>query len=428
MIARCQAWIRTLAHRPCRLLAAGAVAFAVLAFVGWWSWQHFWIGGPLRRAEASWNKHRLAEALQHLAVGLQRAPRDPDMALLAARVARRLGDLDAAEEFLQWAAAASTPSAIAALERELLDLARRGLSGPAETKLRATADQLSQERSLILEALAEEHVKQYRVPTALALLDQALAAMPDNAVALRLRGRLHLQLADYPEAVRDLRRAADVDPDDADGQQLLADSLVKAGRFAEALPLLKRARQPHEAGILVRLAICSAAQGDLDQAQSLLLQALEQQSNYSVAMLELGRIHFERGHVEAAESWLRKALAADPADRRTHHLLVQCLRLQRKDRQADEQQAKAVQVVADLTRLRQILTDDLAKRPNDADLCHELGALHLRNGQPRPGVHWLEQALKIEANHRATHRALAQYYDQAGQADRAASHREKSQR
>jgi Tfp pilus assembly protein PilF len=51
--------------------------------------------------------------------------------------------------------------------------------------------------------------------------------------------------------------------------------------------------------------------------------------------------------------------------------------------------------------------------------------LYLRNGQAKQGVDWLERALKLDAHHRPTHQALAEYYDKAGRPDRAAFHRGK---
>jgi Flp pilus assembly protein TadD len=88
---------------------------------------------------------------------------------------------------------------------------------------------------------------------------------------------------------------------------------------------------------------------------------------------------------------------------------------------------KTLRILDDLTRLREIMTNELSNRHNDPVLLHELGMLHLRNGQARQAVHWLEEVLKLDARHRPTHEALAQYYDQTGQPDRARLHRAKMQ-
>lgn len=430
MNARCLTSVRTFAREPRRLLLGAAITLTVLVAGGWWARQYFWIERPLRQARAAWDQGRLAAAAKQLRIGLERAPGHPEMTLWATRVARRLGELDEAAELIQSVAHLHELDPAAwKLEQQLLDVQRRGVNAAAEADLRSQAEQNPGQRPFIYEALAEGYLQDFRISAAVALLDQALAALPDNAVVLRRRGRLHLQLGGFAEALHDLQRAARLDPDDADGQILLADSLVKAGRFGDALPMLERHKQqrPNDAMVLVDLAICAAAAGALDQAQALLVQVLDQQPRHAVALLELGRVYFERGDPKSAETWLQKSLEVDPTDRRANHLLFQSLRLQGKDDQARALQARSERILADLTRLRQIMTDDLVKRPNDPDLFSELGALHLRNGQARQGLHWLEQTLKLDARHRSAHQSLAQYYEKIGQPERAAQHRRQLQ-
>ena len=49
--------------------------------------------------------------------------------------------------------------------------------------------------------------------------------------------------------------------------------------------------------------------------------------------------------------------------------------------------------------------------------------LLFRQGEPEQGLRWLESALKEDPRHKASHRALADYYERAGKADLAARHR-----
>jgi predicted Zn-dependent protease len=254
-----------------------------------------------------------------------------------------------------------------------------------------------------------------------------LREAPENVVALRRRGRLNVQLGNLQEAVADFRTAHGLEPEHAEGRVLLADGLVQTGRFAEAAPLLKQLQRerPDDVTVLVGVALSHEAAREFDQATAVLEQALARQPRHALALLERGRLELEQNRPDLAEDWLRKSLDADPADRRAHYLLFQSLRLQAKDEAADRQLIEAKRVVADLTRLREIITDELGKRPDDAGLHHELGVLYLRNGQAKQGVDWLERALKLDAHHRPTHQALAEYYDKAGRPDRAAFHRGK---
>lgn len=401
---------------------------AGVSVVGWFYQRKMSVQFNIANARDAFDQHRLAEAQDRLQKALQHDSKNPQVVLLAARVARRLGALDDAEAHLQSCEHdPETDTDIWAQERKLLDVQRRGLSADAEPKLRAWADQQTHGRTLVYEALAEGCLKELRIPAALKFLNEALREAPYNVVALRHRGRLYLQLGNLQEAAVDFRTADVTEPGHPAGRLLLADSLVRTGRFAEATPLLKQLdkERPDDVNVLVALALCHVAAREFEPAANLLSRALERQPRHAPALLERGRLELEQNRPNLAEPWLRRSLEADPADRRAHYLLFQCLRLQAKDEAADRQLIQAKRVGADLTRLREIITDELAKRPNDAALHHELGVLYLRNGQPKQGVDWLERALKLDARHRPTHESLAEYYDKAGQPDRAAFHRGK---
>src|SRR5262245_57678190 len=100
MTTSCKNLAGTLRQRPRLLMICCGIVVVALAVGGWWAWQHFWIEGPWRQAQQAWMRNHLLDAKRHLDVGLQRAPRHAGMLLLAARVARRLGDFDAAAQYL----------------------------------------------------------------------------------------------------------------------------------------------------------------------------------------------------------------------------------------------------------------------------------------------------------------------------------------
>jgi Tfp pilus assembly protein PilF len=417
----------TLRRRPRVLMICAVVLLAALAAGGWWAWQHFWIEGPWRQAQQAWTRNHLLVAKRYLDAGLQRAPRHTGMLLLAARVARRLSEFDAAEQYLGACEARGVDSQAVSLENILLDVQRRGVRSDIEQNLYSLAQQHPADRALIYEAMAEGYAKLMRAPAALICLNKCLDEMPENVIALRSRGAVHAQMTKFPDAVVDYRKAYRLEPDHEQGRVSFADSLYKAGLFAEALPLLEELAPRHADGatVIVALAGCRAAAGQLDAARELLDALLAKQPRHAIALLERGRLEFELDRPSEAETWLRKALAADPSDRRANHLLYQCLRLQGKEKEAQEQLAKSERVAADLRRLGEIMTETMNQRPNDPDLHCELGVLYLNNGLDRQGLHWLERALEIDPMHRGAHQALAAYYDRTGQADRAAQHKNK---
>lgn len=406
----------------------GVIIIAAVSAGGWLHQRKMAKQFNVALARLALDRHRLLESQDRLSKALSDEPTNMRLVFFAARVARRQGELRDAETHLKACEHDSkTDVQEWTLEKKLLDLQLHGVTAGAEAKLRSWAERQSQDRTLIYEALAEGCLKELRIPAALTFLNDALREAPENVVALRRRGRLHLQLGNLQEAVADFRAAHELERVHSEGRVLLAESLVQTGRFAEAAPLLKQLQRerPDDVTVLVGVALSHEAAREFDQATAVLGQVLARQPRHALALLERGRLELEQNRPERAEDWLRKSLDADPADRRAHYLLFQCLRLQAKDEAADRQLIEAKRVVADLTRLREIITDELGKRPSDAALHHELGVLYLRNGQAKQGVDWLERALKLDAHHRPTHQALAEYYDKAGRPDRAAFHRGK---
>ena len=78
---------------------------------------------------------------------------------------------------------------------------------------------------------------------------------------------------------------------------------------------------------------------------------------------------------------------------------------------------------ADYHRLARLLTEDLKKSPDDADLFAEVGELCLRLDREPMGMHWLLAALKKDPNCKRAHQALADYYEEKGDAAEAKRHR-----
>ena len=61
--------------------------------------------------------------------------------------------------------------------------------------------------------------------------------------------------------------------------------------------------------------------------------------------------------------------------------------------------------------------------PHDPALDYEIGMVFLRNGRDKDGVRWLGYALLEDPKHRPAHRALAKYYERAGNKKLAERHR-----
>src|SRR4029077_20090950 len=105
-----------------------------------------------------------------------------------------------------------------------------------------------------------------------------------------------------------------------------------------------------------------------------------------------------------------------------NYSLYQCLETLDKRQQAQEVLARLKRIEADLDRISD-LTREIARSPHDADLRCEAGRILTRNGQEAEGVRWLLSALREDPRHAATHEALADHYERAGNRAQAETHR-----
>ncbi len=121
--------------------------------------------------------------------------------------------------------------------------------------------------------------------------------------------------------------------------------------------------------------------------------------------------------------WLRRAAACSPHDRQITYRLYQCLQQLGQEDEAARTAARLQEIDADLLRMRE-LVQEVMRRPRDAGLRYEAGMIFLKNGLTEEGLAWLAMALENDPQHRPTHQALAEHYEQAGQPARAAAHRE----
>src|SRR5207248_2943513 len=120
-----------------------------------------------------------------------------------------------------------------------------------------------------------------------------------------------------------------------------------------------------------------------------------------------------------AESVLRRAARAQPHAYAPNWALYDCLNRQHKSAEARAQLAVAEAIKDRSEQVTEITTRQMSARPHDPALHCKLGKLLLQGGQPEVGEAWLLSALRQDPNYREAHAALADYYQQRGDAERA---------
>jgi tetratricopeptide (TPR) repeat protein len=406
--------------------AGGLLLLTVLALAAWRAADYWNAHRHRREAENALAHYDFDGAREHLAALLKLRPRDAEARLLAAQAARRAGFYDEAEEHLDaYHDLPDRSAAEGALERALLSAQRGGLPQVQEYLL-SCLDLHHPASNLILEALALGASEVYRPDEAYNWLQQLLELEPCNVPALIKRGQMYESVLKMDAALEDYRKAVECEPEHFKARLQLADMLRRRKEPAEAVEYFVSLRQryPDRADVLLGLARCRLELDEPEEAVRVLDDLVKRHPDDGAALLEWGRLDLEAGRLTDAEQRLRRAVALLPWDRDANYQLARCLRRQGQRDEADVYLARMGQIEADLKRLLEVYPLAFKNR-NDPAPRLEAGLICMRNGQEAEGLRWLHGALQIDPNHRATHDALADYYERHGDTTRARLHRQK---
>jgi Tfp pilus assembly protein PilF len=294
-----------------------------------------------------------------------------------------------------------------------------------EEQLYTRARQSPDLAPLILEALAEGYIRTSRTVDALRCLEVWLRKQPENTQALYLRGKLFHQTDSPQKASEDYRRVVELDPERDDARWNLAIALVTIGRYQEAdghLRILRRLR-PDDDEVLVRLAVCNHRMGKSREARPLLDAVLARQPDHALALLTRAQMALSDGNLSESEKWLREALRVRPKDYRANWLLAECLQKQEKREEAESQREYAEKIRARLDRQSEITGRLISENPDDPSLPCELGKILLELDEPKRAEIWFYIALRLDEHYVPALTALADYYQQRGDADKAEEYR-----
>jgi tetratricopeptide (TPR) repeat protein len=387
-----------------------------------WAWHH------LRNGKAALDRHRPEEARTEFAAALKVWPDRPSVQLLASRAARQDDDFAEAERHLRAAhRAAGGPTDPIAFEWALLQAAAGDVWGVDEyLQRRADADPAL--APLTWEALAEGYLRVYRTLDAMACLDHWLQLDPDNVRALELRGMTFVTGKGVTRGTDDYRRVLQLDPSREQTRWRLVLCLLDLGGYEEALPHLERlaGERPDDPEVLVRLARCQNMLGRRADAGQTLDRVLAAHPTDAGALRTRGQFALADRDPAAAEAWLRRAVAADPADYQSQWFLFQALQQQGKAADARAQLRVAEDVKDRIERLSELRSRKLTERPLDPALHYEMGLLLIRTGSPTEGEAWLKSALALDPDYAPAHAALADLYEKAGKPAEATDHRRKA--
>jgi tetratricopeptide (TPR) repeat protein len=374
-----------------------------------------------------------------LLCGLTRAddaPGKPEAAqeqFKAARAARRAGNWAEAERRLKECERLKAPAEAVALERKLL-AAQQGDVAGVEKDLIDAVRKGHADSVLILEALAQGYHEACRPRYEYRALDEWRQRKPNDPQVLYRLGRVVEDLSrgrngnwnngPSPEALRFYRRAVEADPKFDAVRLRLAEGLLEQGKLDEAGEHFQRVlqRRPKDPAAVLGVARCEFMLGRTEEATKLLDGLLADHPRHVLALVERGKVALQEGQAAEAEGWLRRALKQAPSDYQAAYVLFTCLTLAGKEAEARAVRARLESIKAERERLDEC-RKAAERAPQDPAPRSEAGTILLKLGEDEEGLRWLRSALRVGAKHRATHRALADYYRAKGDKDRAEKHR-----
>ncbi len=155
-------------------------------------------------------------------------------------------------------------------------------------------------------------------PKAEGVLRRSLRIHPDENVdgALGI-GALDLARHDFAAALRQGRRAASLDPYDADAYGVIGDALVELGRYRAAFDAIQTMVDTRpDLASYARVAYARELRGDVtgaERAMRLAFGAAGTSSDSAWTAYQLGELAFGSGEVAAARGWYARGLDLDPS-------------------------------------------------------------------------------------------------------------------
>jgi Tfp pilus assembly protein PilF len=185
-------------------------------------------------------------------------------------------------------------------------------------------------------------------------------------------------------------------------------------------------QSPDSATALLGLAECKRRQGNSEEANRLLYDALtldlspEQQG---VALASLGQVALENGKYNRASRLLEEALEKNPNDPAVHLALAAAMLAQGRKEPAAEHRETAKAITERHARVVG-LTRQAIQEPDNAKLRCEAGLILLEQGLLTSGAQWLDSAIQVDPNYAPAHDGLAKYFRSVGD-HRAAAEQER---
>ena len=160
---------------------------------------------------------------------------------------------------------------------------------------------------------AEQYLAKGDLKAAEIELRNAVRQSPENPVIRARLAQVYLDLGDAASAEREARAARERNGDEADYLPILADALLRQGKFADVLDLIQPGDRPPALESKVRSALGTAAAGlnDRKKAEAMLRDAMRLDPGAAQPKVQLAQL-LSRQNPEEADKLIDGAIAANP--------------------------------------------------------------------------------------------------------------------
>ncbi len=410
----------TFRRRPVRSSLLALVVLASLGCGGFYGWAVY----SWRQAQADFKNKKYAEANRRLDFCRQVWPDHPSLLLLSAKTARKSGDLESAQLYLNRFFNTKPESRDEAQIETLLIRVQMG-DDEAVEPLFKLVEQQHPDSPAMLETISVTYMKRLRYQAANGSLSKWIELCPDQALPYDLRGWVYERTASPALAYEDYNKALAIDPSLQRVRLQLVGLLLEEKKVTEAAPhldiLMKQA--PDLVDVKARLGMLRYLEGRSQEARQLLETVEPLLTNDFTPLVYLARLDVQENRGADAERRLRKVIELDPTETDARFVILSALRLQGKDQEAAIAEKVQAKNQARNVRVNQLLRDRADKPDVTADEWAEIGTLFLEMQMDARGLYWIDKALARDPNHQASHRVLMEHYDSKGDAVKSAFHR-----
>ena len=334
---------------------------------------------------------------------LKAFPKDPEAHELLGRARHAAGNARAARAPLEEALRLDPgrPSATILLAAVLHALEE---PGAARTTLLQAIERYRENLDLLF-ALAQDQIGAGELAAAEATLTQITEKRPQDIVALYRLAVVKRALKKLPEAEALGQRILAIDPESAEGHELLGFVLEKQRKWEDALTHYLHAVRTRTDWIepLVGAAFVQLQLGELEYAETMLESALEMDEDHAFTNLALGILYFQQKKNRQAKKHLEKVLHDDPDDFRANRYLGFVLIDETKHKEA-------------ISCFEKVLKQD----PSDAAATRMLGRANVELGNKiDEAVELLERAVELDGKDPWNHFELGKAYEEQEESEKA---------